>query len=84
MKDHGYIQAWTPVFFGVDSSIIVDLIKTPGQDFLVSLEGGIATEYILPTFSNGSFTQAIGQNLVRLNDNLNISLLFIRLNVNLD
>lgn len=36
---HG-IQAWTPVFFGVDSSIIVDLIKTPGQDFLVSLEGG--------------------------------------------
>ena len=77
-------QSWTPVLFAVDCSVVIELIDNQAKNFNLTLEGGIASEYILPTFSNGSYTQAVGQQLIRLNDNLNLSAVFIKLASNLD
>jgi len=79
-QDHAP-QAWTPAFLEIGVSLIYDLKNKPN----VSIQGGFIAAYILPTLSNGSYTQAVGgEGLVRLNDNLNMSIAFIKLAGNFD
>jgi hypothetical protein len=73
-------EAWTPAFFEIGCSISYNILP----DSKLSIEGGITASYILPTLSNGSYTQAVGgTGLVRLNDNLNMSMTFLKLNANI-
>ena len=83
-SEHHPSQAWTPLVFEADFSVQIDLIKHPSQQNGLSLEGGIATEYLLPTFSNDSYFSNLGQDLPKLNNNLTLVNVFLRLNYNLD
>ena len=77
-------QAWTPLIFEADFSVQVDLIKHPNHQNDLSLESGVSTEYLLPTFSNDSYFSTLGQDLPKLNNNLTLVNVFLKLNYNLD
>jgi hypothetical protein len=80
-KQNHKLQAWTPAFFEIGCSVLYKILPLSK----LSIEGGVIASYILPTLSNGSYSQAIGgQGLVRLNDNLHMSIGFLKLNFNMD
>ena len=77
-------QAWAPLIFEANFSIQIDLIKHPSRQNDLSLDLGISTEYLLPTFSNDSYFSTLGQDLPKLNNNLTVVNVFLKLNYNLD
>ena len=77
-------QAWTPLVFVGNISVLIDAIHNKKTGFLCSVEGGIADEYIVPTFTNDSFIQDNGVPLARFNNSLNLAFAFVKVIVNLD
>ena len=79
---HG--QAWTPLVFNVELTAKVDWYKSKKNNFNFATEGGFGGEYILPTFANDSVVQSLGQDLVKFDNNLSLTYLIIRGEINID
>lgn len=77
-------QSWTPLIVEVELSFLYEIMKKNNKKMGLSIEGGAASEYIIPTFADDSYGAELGQILAKLNNNLSITYGFIRLNVDMD
>ena len=78
------IQSWTPLIFKADFSVILHVLHNKKTGLRLSTETGIAGEYILPTFTDDSYSQDLGQPIARFNNSLNFTYAFIKLRADID
>jgi hypothetical protein len=78
------IQSWTPLIFKADFSVILHVLHNKKTGLSLSTETGIAGEYILPTFTDDSYSQDLGQPIARFNNSLNFTYAFIKLRADID
>ena len=76
-------QAWIPVLFEAEATVIINLINRPnGTSF--ALEGGLFLETILPLATTDSINQNLGDGLDKLNNNLNMCGFVVTLDAQFD
>ncbi|OGV43042.1 MAG: hypothetical protein A3F46_07355 [Legionellales bacterium RIFCSPHIGHO2_12_FULL_42_9] len=73
------VQAWIPAIFEANVSVLYNIIAPKPQRASLSIEGGYYLESILPLISSDAVSQNLGTTLAKLNNNLNISSVFITL-----
>lgn len=71
--------SWTPIFFDAQSTLVATLWKSNKYLSVLTGEGGIGVEYILPTFTGDVIKQSLGNPLIKFNNNLSVSYIIMRL-----
>lgn len=71
--------SWTPIFFDAQATLVATLWKSNKYLSVLTGEGGIGVEYILPTFTGDVIKQTLGNPLVKFNNNLSVSYIIMRL-----
>ena len=84
ISDSHPTQAWTPLIFKGNFSVILNALHNKKTGLKCAIEAGITDEYILPTQTDDSYTPNAGDELVRFNNSLNLAYVYVKASLNLD